>query len=63
MASKGDRWWCFGWNVVAPPLVERERERLSQVELERIKREMCDVKRDRCFKAAWGVFSDGERDI
>jgi hypothetical protein len=32
--------------VVAPPLVERERERLSQVELERIKREMCDVKRE-----------------
>jgi hypothetical protein len=48
--------------VVAPPLVERERERLSQVELER-KREMCDVKRDRCFKAAWGVFGDGEREI
>jgi hypothetical protein len=24
---------------------------------------MCDVKRDRCFKAAWGVFGDGEREI
>lgn len=48
--------------MVAPPLVERERERLSQVELRR-KREMCDVKRDRCFKAAQGVFGDREREI
>jgi hypothetical protein len=62
VASKGDRWWCFGWNVVTPSLVERERERLSQVELER-KREMCDVKRDMCFRVAWGVFCDEEREI
>jgi hypothetical protein len=48
MVGENDQWWCFGWNVFTPLLVERERKRLSQVELER---EMSDVKRDQCFKA------------
>ena len=48
MVGENDQWLCFRWNVFTPLLVERERKRLLQVELER---EMSDVKRDQCFKA------------
>jgi hypothetical protein len=49
-----------GLNVASPPLVEREKERLPRVELER---DMSDAERDVCFRAAWSVFGGGEREI
>ena len=53
MVGESDQWWCFGWNVFTPLLVERKKEvttgRGRGRERER-EREMSDVKRDQCFK-------------
>jgi hypothetical protein len=26
MVGESDQWWCFGWNVFTPLLVERKKE-------------------------------------
>ena len=52
MVGESDQWWCFGWNVFTPLLVERKKEVTTGRGRGREReREMSDVKRDQCFKA------------